>query len=114
MRIQIEKMGAVHVLRLQGKLAVGDGDRELRDAVRDLLNQGESKILINMRELAYVDSAGLGETVACKKRALEKSGDVRLVLGSGGKPEEVFVLTWLDRIFQIYPSEEEGLAGFSS
>jgi len=114
MRIQVEKIGDVSVLRLQGKLAVGDGDRELREAVRRLLDQGESKILINMCGLAYVDSAGLGETVACKKRALEKSGDVRLVLGCGGKPEEVFMLTWLDRIFQITSSEEEGLAGFAS
>jgi anti-sigma B factor antagonist len=114
MRIHVEKVGDVCILRLRGKLAVGGGDRELKDAVCRLLGDGERKLLLNMQELAFVDSAGLGETVACKKRALEKGADVWLVVGSGGKPEEVLVLTWLDRIFKIFPSEEEALAGYAS
>ena len=114
MRIEVVKIGDVCTLRLEGKLAVGDGDRDLRDAVRRILKQGESKILINMLGLAYVDSAGLGETVACMKRALEQGAKLRLVVGDRGKPEEVLLLTCLDRIFQIFHDEKEALASFTS
>ena len=114
MRIQVEKIGEVSTLRLQGKLAVGDGDRELRDTVRRLLRQGEGKLLINMQDLAFVDSAGLGETVACKKRALEQGADVWLVVNAGGKPEEVLLLTCLNRIFRIFYDEQEALASYAS
>jgi anti-sigma B factor antagonist len=113
MRIQVEKIGDVSILRLQGKLAVGDGDSALREAVVGLLGQGERKLLINMQGLAFVDSAGLGETVACKKRALEQGADVWLVLNSKGKPEEVFFLTCLNRIFRIFYDQEEALASYA-
>lgn len=114
MRIQVEKIGDVSTLRLYGKLAVGDGDRELKDVVRRLLREGDRKLLINMNDLAFVDSAGLGETVACKKRALEQGADVWLVVRPGGKPEEVLLLTCLNRIFRIFHDEAEALASYSS
>jgi len=113
MQIKVEKTGGICILHLSGKLAVGDGDRALREETRRLLDEGERRLVINMLRLSFVDSAGLGETVACKKRAAEKGADVRLVVKPHGKPEEVFTLTWLDRIFAMYPTEEEALASYA-
>jgi anti-sigma B factor antagonist len=113
MRIKVEKIGSICVLRLSGKLTIGDGDRDLRESFRRLLDQGERRFIINMLRLSFVDSAGLGETVACKKRAAEKGAHVRLVVKPRGKPEEVFILTCLDRIFKMFPTEAEALASFA-
>jgi anti-sigma B factor antagonist len=113
MRIKVEKIGKVSVMRLSGKLAVGDGDRDLRESFVQLLDQGERRFIINMSRLSFVDSAGLGESVACLKRALEKDAQVRLVITPKGKPDEVFTLTCLDRIFKISATEEEALAAYS-
>ena len=98
MRIKVDRTGSICTLRLSGKLAVGDGDRDLREYIRRLLDEGERRFILNMLRLSFVDSAGLGETVACKKRAAEKGADVRLVLKPRGKPEEVFLH---DRPFQL-------------
>jgi anti-sigma B factor antagonist len=114
MQIKVDRTGSICILRLSGKLAVGDGDRDLREYTRRLLDEGERRFILNMSRLSFVDSAGLGETVACKKRAAEKGADVRLVLKPRGKPEEVFLLTCLDRIFAVYPSEEDALAGYAA
>ena len=59
-----------------------------------------------------MDSAGLGETVACTKRIRERNGIVKLVIPKRAKPDEIFVVTGLDKAFEIYGDEEEALASF--
>ena len=64
-------------------------------------------VLVNV---AFLDSAGLGETVSSAKRVLEKGGQIRLVVASAGKPAKLFAVTSLDRVFEIYETEQEALA----
>ena len=114
MRIDVREFGDVRVLDLSGKLTIGDGDRDLRKAFQQQLDEGRKKFVFNYLRVSYVDSAGLGETVACHKRASEQEAEVRLVLKERGKPEEVFVLTCLDRVFRIFRTVDEAVASYSA
>jgi anti-anti-sigma factor len=113
-RIDVREFGDVRVLDLSGRLAIGAGDRDLREAFQGLLDRGGRKFVFNFLKVSYVDSAGLGETVACHKRASEHDAEVRLVLKEKGKPEEVFVLTCLDRVFPMHRTVEEAVSAFSA
>jgi anti-anti-sigma regulatory factor len=59
-----------------------------------------------------MDSAAIGETVACLKRVREMQGELKIVLVPGGRPAELFRLTALDRAFDVYPDEPRALASF--
>ncbi len=114
MEIKADKKNGINILYLAGKMTIGDGDVKLRKAFRDLLEAGERQFLFDMSEVPYLDSAAVGETVACYKRASDQGGVIKVVMPPGGKAHEVFVLTYLDRVFQIFPDEDEALASFAS
>ena len=113
MAIEVRKKGDVSVLDISGKLTIGQGDVQLREKFLELLDAGERKFVFNMLRVPYVDSAGLGETVACHKRAAERGGSIRLVMAPRSKPQAVFVLAALDRVFEIHDSVEKAEAAFS-
>lgn len=84
---------------------------DLSETLLDLLNGGQRNIILDMSVVTFVDSAGLGELVACKKRAVERGGDIRL-LQPRKKVRELLVMTLLTQIFQIYADEEEAVRSF--
>jgi len=114
MRVQItdRKKGQVTIIDIVGRLTIGVGDVALREKVNELLDAGRRLFIFNMKDVPFMDSAGLGETVACKKRICERDGAVKLVTPRGTKPLEVFIITGLDRAFEIFDDEEEALASF--
>src|SRR5260370_8326863 len=63
MQIQERAVGDVMVLDLKGKITLGEGDELLKDKVNSLVNQGHKKIVLNLADVPYIDSAGLGEIV---------------------------------------------------
>jgi len=99
------------VLDLSGKITIGEGDSLLREQVHNLLEAGHSKILLNLEAVSYMDSAGIGELVACYKRAREKGGTVKLLRPSG-KVQDLLVLTKLEEVFENYPDEKAAIASF--
>ncbi len=113
MGIEVRKKGDVSILDISGKLTIGQGDVQLREAFQEELDAGGKKFIFNMLRVAYVDSAGLGETVACHKRAAERGGVIHLVMTPKSKPQAVFVLAALDRVFEIHDSVEKAEAAFS-
>jgi anti-anti-sigma factor len=112
MAVEFRKIGNVSVLGFRGRLTKNSGDLAMRERFVSLLDAGERKFIFDFRDVPYLDSAALGETVACFKRAREKSGLVKLVLVPGGRPFELFRMTSLDRAFEIYPDEPHALASF--
>ncbi len=103
--------GKVTVVDVSGKITIGDGDIKLREAVNGLLDEGRKSILLNMSGVSYMDSAGIGELVACYKRAREKGVSLKL-LNPNGKVQDLLILTKLQEIFDIYRDEREALASF--
>ena len=103
--------GKVTVVDLSGKITIGEGDIKLRDAVSALLDEGRKSILLNMGGVSYMDSAGIGELVACYKRATEKGASLKLI-NPTGKVQDLLVLTKLQEIFEIFRDEREALTSF--
>jgi anti-anti-sigma factor len=111
MKVKIRKKGPVSMLYIVGKLTIPREVR-MREVLNDLLDAGERLFILNMTLCPYLDSAGLGETVASWQRVKDVGG--RVVLVMTGKTHSLFILTGLNRVFEIYEDEEEALASFIS
>lgn len=111
MKVNIRQEGDVSVVDLSGKITIGEGDVVLREKVQDLLDFDHKKILLNLEKVSYMDSAGIGELVACYKRAKEKEGTVKL-LNPSGKVYDLLQLTKLEDVFDTYKNEKEAIASF--
>ena len=111
MKATVRKLGRVAVVDISGKITIGEGDVLLRQKVQELLDAGESRILLNLEKVKYMDSAGIGELVACYKRATEKEGTVKL-LNPSGKVYDLLQLTKLEDIFETYRDEAEAIQSF--
>jgi anti-sigma B factor antagonist len=111
MKATVRNIGEVSVVDLNGKITIGEGDVLLREKVNELLDEGRSKILLNLEKVKYMDSAGIGELVACYKRTKEKDGTVKL-LNPSGKVYDLLQLTKLEEVFETYRDEKEALVAF--
>jgi anti-sigma B factor antagonist len=111
MKASVRHHGKVTVVDLSGKVTIGEGDIKLRQAVGALLDEGRKHVVLNLGGVSYMDSAGIGELVACYKRAAEKGASVKL-LNPNGKVQDLLILTKLQEIFDIYQDEREALTSF--
>ena len=111
MKVNVRTEGAVTLIDLNGKITIGEGDVILREAIEKVLKAGTTKILLNLSKISYMDSAGIGELVACYKRAREKGGELKL-LNPSGKVEDLLQLTKLEEIFETFRDEATALKSF--
>lgn len=111
MKANVRQIGHVNVVDLSGKITIGEGDVVLREKVGELLDGGNKAILLNLEKVSYMDSAGIGELVACYKRAKETGGEVKL-LNPSGKVYDLLQLTKLEEVFETYRDEGEALVSF--
>jgi len=111
MKANVRQIGHVSVVDLSGKITIGEGDVALRNAVQELLDNGNSHILLNLEKVSYMDSAGIGELVACYKRSKEKEGSVKL-LNPSGKVYDLLSLTKLEEVFDTFTDEKEALVSY--
>jgi anti-sigma B factor antagonist len=112
MKIVERQVGDVIILDLQGKILIGEGDDALRDAVMKLVDGGRTKIVLNLGEVPYVDSAGLGEIVRCYTTVSRKGGRLKL-LHLTKKIKDLLAITKLLTVFETYDSEEEATRSFA-
>lgn len=111
MQVKQRTVGDVEVLDLAGKITIGEGEVELRRLVQGLVGSGSRKILLSLEKVGFMDSAGLGELVACYKRATEKGGTIK-ILRPSGKVADLLSLTKITEILEIFHDEGEALASF--
>ena len=111
MKARVRQVGQVAVVDIEGKITIGEGDMVLRDRVVELLDKGSHHIVLNLEKVTYMDSAGIGELVACYKRAKEKGGTVKL-LNPSGKVLDLLTLTKLEEVFETYRQEQEAVGSF--
>ena len=113
MQIDTRRAGDVVILDLKGNLVRGVGDELLREAVDRLLAERSRKVLINLSDVSFVDSSGIGELVASKKVADQLGTSLKLMQ----LPERVkhtLKLSLILPLFQTYDSEEKALASFAA
>jgi anti-sigma B factor antagonist len=111
MKASVRHQGKITIVDLSGKITIGDGDIKLREAVNALLDEGRKSVILNLKSVSYMDSAGIGELVACYKRAAEKGARLKL-LNPGGKVQDLLILTQLQEIFEIFRDEADALNSF--
>ena len=102
----------VIILDIQGKILIGEGDDALREAVTRLVEGGKKKILLNLAEVPYVDSAGLGEIVRCYTTVSKQGGRLKLI-NLTRKIQDLLAITKLLTVFETYESEGEAVKSFS-
>lgn len=111
MKPTVRDAGKCKIVDLKGKITLGGGDLELRKAVQDLIDSDHKQIVLNMKGVDYIDSAGIGELVACKKRAAAKGGDVRLLMPSASVYKVISIVS-LHLVFQIFDNEAKAIGSF--
>jgi anti-sigma B factor antagonist len=111
MKATVREAGKVRVIELKGRITLGAGDLELRKVVQDELDKGNLLVALNLAGVEYIDSAGLGELVACKKRASAKGGDVKLIMPSESVYKVLSIVS-LHLVFEIFDSEAKAIGSF--
>ena len=112
MEIKVTTQDDVSVLRFSGKMTIDVGDVMLRETFEELSNAGVRFFVFDLRELFTLDSAGLGEIIACHKMARERGGGVRIVLDEPSRIGEFFTAAHLNRVFELFADDHSAVTGF--
>ena len=113
MQIEERNFGDVKVLDLKGKITLGEGDELLKDKVNSLVNQGNRKIVLNLAEVPYIDSAGLGEIVRTYTTVSRQGGSLKL-LNLTQRITDLLSITKLLTVFETFESENDAIRSFSA
>jgi anti-sigma B factor antagonist len=103
--------GFITILDLNGKIRLGDGCRELHEALRLLVKKGEKKILLNMANVSLIDSSGLGELVAGYTTLEKNEGEMKL-LHLSDRVHGLMTMTKLLTVFDAFDNETEAVNSF--
>ena len=111
LKIASREVDGVAVLDLSGRITLGEGSVQLREAVRGLIGKGKKHILLNMGDVDYIDSSGLGELVSAFTTAKNQQAEVKL-LNLTRKVQGLLQLTKLYTVFDIYDDEAHAITAF--
>lgn len=109
----IREVGAVTIIDMEGRITLGEGSNLLRDLVRQSLEKGHKKIVMNMAGINYIDSTGLGELVSGYRMIKGEGGELKL-LNLNKKVTDLLQITKLYTVFDIHNQEDQALASFGS
>ena len=113
MPISERQIGDVTIIDLSGKLSNSDESGHLKEKVSSVFFQGRKKVLINVKDLSYIDSSGLGELVACLATARRNSGEVK-ISNLGQRVQDLMIMTKLLAVFDVHDTEEGALTAFAT
>jgi len=106
------EVDGVSVVALDGRIVLGEESNALREKVKGLISSGKKKVVLNMDNVTFIDSAGLGTLVAAHHSAKSQGAGLRLC-HLGSKFQEVLQITKLMTVFDVYNTEAEAVASFS-
>ena len=112
MQIDERVVGEVTILDLKGKITLGEGDEALKDKINSLIHQNRKRILLNLGEVPYIDSAGLGEIVRTYTTVSRQGGQLKLV-NLTKRITDLLSITKLLTVFETFDSEPEALKSYS-
>ena len=111
LNINERQAGDVTILDMSGKITIGEGSVALRTAIRRLLEEGKKRILLNLAQVSYIDSSGIGELVSSYTAINKESGQLKL-LNLTQKLQDLLTITKLLTVFDVYDSEADALNSF--
>jgi len=113
MKLSSRQVGKVVIIDIEGKVLLGDGDVEIKQAVDGHVDKGQKNILLNLAKVPYIDSAGLGEIIRCYTALRKSGGDLKL-LSPNQRLLDLLRVTKLVNVFDWYGDESSALKSFSS
>jgi len=111
MKAEVRQVEGVVVVDLSGRIKLGEGSSVLRDTVKDLLSKGHKNILLNLGEVSYIDSSGIGELVAAFTSVRNQGGELKL-LHLTRKIHDLLQITKLYTVFDVRDDEAEAISAF--
>ncbi len=111
-KVSTRQVDGIVILDLSGRITLGEGSVTVRDAIRDLLNKGEKYILLNLGDVSYMDSSGLGELVSAYTSVKNAGGELKL-LNLTKKVKDLLQITKLYTVFDVKDDEASAVASFS-
>jgi anti-sigma B factor antagonist len=107
----VRHAGNVAIIDLSGRITLGEGCALVRSTVKDLVQEGQTNLLLNLADVTYMDSAGLGELVGSYASITNRGGKIKL-LNPQGKVAEVLNVTKLYTVFETFTDESAALRSF--
>ena len=112
LNIQHRQSGDVTIIDLSGKITIGEGSVQLRETVRKALDEGKKKIILNLGDVSYVDSSGIGELVSSYTTTSNNGGHLKL-LNLTKKIQDLLMITKLLTVFETFDSEAAAVESFN-
>jgi anti-sigma B factor antagonist len=111
MKASTRQVGDVIIVDLTGRITLGEGSSVLRDTVKDLAAKGQKKILLNLGDISYIDSSGIGELVAAFTSVRNQGGEMKL-LHLTKKMHDLLQITKLYTVFDVKDDEAAAVKAF--
>jgi len=110
-KLTTRQIGDVSVVDVAGRITLGEGSSALRDSVRDMVSKGQKKILLNLGEVSYIDSSGIGELVSAFTTVTNGGGQLKL-LNLTKRVKDLLQITKLYTVFDVHDSEVSAIRSF--
>jgi anti-sigma B factor antagonist len=111
MKASTRQVDGITIVDLSGRITLGEGSVVLRDTIRDVVGQGHKKILLNLGDVTYIDSSGIGELVSGFTSVRNQGGELKL-LNLTKKVHDLLQITKLYTVFDIKDDEASAIAAF--
>jgi anti-sigma B factor antagonist len=111
MKFELVETQGVVIIRIEGKMVGGPDATALSEQLRDHIEKGRLRFLVDMAKVDWMNSSGLGILIGGMSTVRSRGGNLRLV-HVNPKPRELFAITKLDKVFEVYDSEESAIASF--
>jgi len=113
MKVSNRQVDGIAVVDMSGRITLGEGSVVLRDTVRDLVTKGQKKILLNLGDVTYIDSSGIGELVSGFTSVRNQGGELKL-LNLTKKVHDLLQITKLYTVFDVKDDEASAIASFKA
>ena len=110
-KLSTRQVGDVTVIDSAGRITLGEGASVFRDTVRDLVAKGDKKILLNLSDVTYIDSSGIGELVSGFTTVTNHGGVLKL-LGLSKRVKDLLQITKLYTVFEVFDDEATAVRSF--
>lgn len=107
MEVKVDKMKGAEIITVFGKIDAYQSIK-LKDALNEIIDKGSKKIIVNLHDVSFLDSTALGTLISALKKIKNKGGEI-CITRLQPNVEEIFELTHLNKIFKIFPSNEEAI-----
>lgn len=111
-KLSTRQVGDVSVMDVSGRITLGEGSSTMRDALRDMVAKGQKKILLNLGDVSYIDSSGIGELVSGFTTVANQGGQLKL-LNLTKRVKDLLQITKLYTVFEVHEDEASAIRSFA-